>query len=76
MQVREKTKAENFVPFTVEITFENADEARLMWHVFNRGHLWEAISKDKESHYGGGYIEPASEFKSELTAIIGQHVKV
>jgi len=74
MHVIEKTKKETFVPFTVEITFENADEARLMWHVFNRARLWEVIASG--SYNAGDYIVPAPEFKSELAGIISQHVKV
>ena len=48
MKVKEiKVKDEKeFKPFSIEITFENAREARLMWHVMNKMGLRDALFAD------------------------------
>ena len=44
-QIEEK----NFEPFVLELTIESAEEARLLWHVFNRVYICDVIFSE---HYG------------------------
>jgi hypothetical protein len=62
MKLRNKIESDNqFKAFDITLTIESEDEARLLWHVFNRGNLWDAIN-DGSYNLNGEYIVPESDF--------------
>ena len=43
MKLIESTPSKQFKPFRLTLEIESEEEARLLWHVFNRGNLKDAI---------------------------------
>ena len=77
MKAKEVKIDAEFTPFTLEITLETPEEARLLWHVFNRLRLRDAIFDDE---YGvcDGYNDNIDSRFSDIgmCKIIGEHVKL
>ena len=69
---------QGFKPFDMTLRFETEAEARLMWHVFNRLNLWDAILDG--SYSGNHYIEPDNNFSldcsEEIKSLIASHVPI
>ncbi len=42
----ETPEEKGFTPFNITLRVETAEEARLLWHIFNRNHLRHAIGLD------------------------------
>ena len=75
--IKSVTKQKTFIPFVVEIKVETIEEARLMYHLFNRGHLNKAIMNKDYAGYenynqqvstelgGNGYTQISEEIKKQ-----------
>ena len=59
---------EPFKPFTLNLRIEDEEEAKLLWHVFNRIRLREAIMND--FGYGNGYGETYGSCANDFTGSI------
>ena len=65
-----KEQPKRFQPITMEFTFETVEEARLMFHVLNRGNLKEVLQRSDADVYHWNYtIDIAEKFNTGYTAL-------
>ncbi len=67
--IKEEGVKTSFKPFTLEITFESVDEARMLWHRLN------ASIRGIHGSSGNGCVFPDNESTAEAFFVLDTHME-
>lgn len=71
-KITNMTAAREFAPIKVEIELETIEEARLLYHVVNRGNLLDALSGSRSYMFTEYHKDIASNFDTDLGVLLKQ----
>jgi len=75
-KIKSVTKSKEFKPFTVELTMETIEEARLLYYIFTRCNLRDLISADLDDSVAEDFKDDDDLFEQIRNEIEAQGFEV